>query len=715
MSTPMKLVAILTLLLALSGLVPVSAQDSLGVSMMGRFHFSQATSIVVSGNYLYLAEVSNGVTIFDISNPSTPAPVGSIYNEGSAADLVIVDTTLFVLGIDRICTYDIRNPPAVTQLYMLSLPTDNLNFTIVDHYIYVVTVSRRLIVIEAFHPGDLVELSRLQLSHSVSDVALFNRHAYLPGYNGTVIVNVADPAAPVLVGLDTTLGDWTTAISIVGNTGLVKSETEGLLGVWFQSPTLLRRICTFPNSIGCTAFAWNDSLAFLAFLHGSLQIYDIRNLAVPRLLTTFGQLDFPECVYLQGNRAFVSDYHFGFQVLNIATPSSPTTIGSYSQPGFIQRVAIASPFAYTACGGYGLKVFDYRNPFAPRLAGTYDTPGSVIGVAVQNQYAYLADSTGGLRIVEVTDPANPVQTGVLTYLETIFDVAVRGQYAFILGSLHGLKVVDVSLPATPVEVSHFDSLLSVPRRLVLDSNYAYIATSSNSVVVIDIRDPLQLRFVASIHVPLGVYGIAVSGTTLFLTSNTELKSYDVSDPALPVQVGQYQTLIGNGQIWASGDYVFCSVYTTDLLVIDASNPSNLQLAGLYNCRFLAPDGSIVTNGDTLFVGARESFGIFNIHEAVRVIERPPNETTPTDFRIEQLYPNPFNASTTLIYTLPKSANVRLELFDITGRTVGTVFDWSQDAGTYSVKINSDNLSSGTYFAFLSAGKQSLSRKFVVLK
>lgn len=83
-------------------------------------------------------------------------------------------------------------------------------------------------------------------------------------------------------------------------------------------------------------------------------------------------------------------------------------------------------------------------------------------------------------------------------------------------------------------------------------------------------------------------------------------------------------------------------------------------------------------------------------------------------------PNPFNPSTTIRYILPTRERVRVSVFDISGRLVATLVDREEAPGSYGVEWKgrdaADNqVSSGVYLVRIEAGKQSLSRKMVLLK
>jgi alpha-amylase len=92
----------------------------------------------------------------------------------------------------------------------------------------------------------------------------------------------------------------------------------------------------------------------------------------------------------------------------------------------------------------------------------------------------------------------------------------------------------------------------------------------------------------------------------------------------------------------------------------------------------------------------------------------------TGLRLEQSYPNPFNPSTTVRYSLPGRARVTLRVYDVAGREVAALQDGSQTAGPHEVRWNGlddegRSLSAGTYFLRLRAGGETRTSKMVLLK
>jgi len=79
------------------------------------------------------------------------------------------------------------------------------------------------------------------------------------------------------------------------------------------------------------------------------------------------------------------------------------------------------------------------------------------------------------------------------------------------------------------------------------------------------------------------------------------------------------------------------------------------------------------------------------------------------------YPNPFNAQTTIEYSLPEPAPVSVKVFDLLGRKIETLIDRNQQVGLHQVTWSADRYPSGMYFYRIEAGEFSETRKMTLLK
>jgi hypothetical protein len=93
---------------------------------------------------------------------------------------------------------------------------------------------------------------------------------------------------------------------------------------------------------------------------------------------------------------------------------------------------------------------------------------------------------------------------------------------------------------------------------------------------------------------------------------------------------------------------------------------------------------------------------------------------PTSYELFQNFPNPFNPTTTINYTIPKTEssnylNVQLIVYDVLGREVRKLVNEVQKSGEYRYRFNGANLTSGIYFYRITAGDYSHTRKMILLK
>ncbi|MFH2029046.1 MAG: SdrD B-like domain-containing protein [Bacteroidota bacterium] len=90
-------------------------------------------------------------------------------------------------------------------------------------------------------------------------------------------------------------------------------------------------------------------------------------------------------------------------------------------------------------------------------------------------------------------------------------------------------------------------------------------------------------------------------------------------------------------------------------------------------------------------------------------------TIPTEFALENNYPNPFNPSTIIEFSIPLSGNYKLEVFNILGEKITTLVRGHINPGKHSVTFNALNYASGVYIYRLHGSGVNISRKMLLLK
>ena len=116
--------------------------------------------------------------------------------------------------------------------------------------------------------------------------------------------------------------------------------------------------------------------------------------------------------------------------------------------------------------------------------------------------------------------------------------------------------------------------------------------------------------------------------------------------------------------------------------------------------------------DIKLVAGDQEYVIMTVQEILNNI--------PIEFSLGQNYPNPFNPITKINYTLPKHAKVNVSIYNVLGQKVITLLDKKQEYGYHTLTWNGTNsfgkqMATGVYFAKMSAGKFTQTKKMLLLK
>lgn len=154
----------------------------------------------------------------------------------------------------------------------------------------------------------------------------------------------------------------------------------------------------------------------------------------------------------------------------------------------------------------------------------------------------------------------------------------------------------------------------------------------------------------------------------------------------------------------------------DISQVIASGPHTLDGGGALTLDFALLAGD---NASQLFAAA-DSARVLWESRFTTGVPPSPGESLPEQFTLAANYPNPFNDGTRIEYSLPREADVRLDLFDLNGRLVKTLIDARQPAGWQQIRWdgrrqNGAPAASGTYFCRLQAGGETFIRPLLLLR
>lgn len=119
-----------------------------------------------------------------------------------------------------------------------------------------------------------------------------------------------------------------------------------------------------------------------------------------------------------------------------------------------------------------------------------------------------------------------------------------------------------------------------------------------------------------------------------------------------------------------------------------------------------------TVGATDLTVAKWIFFLFRNPEVISVDDETP---LPQNFKLHQPYPNPFNPTTTIRFSVETSHATSLHIYDINGRLVETLVNGEMQAGDHEIVWNAGEKPSGVYFLRLQSGDFIETQKIILMK
>jgi photosystem II stability/assembly factor-like uncharacterized protein len=121
----------------------------------------------------------------------------------------------------------------------------------------------------------------------------------------------------------------------------------------------------------------------------------------------------------------------------------------------------------------------------------------------------------------------------------------------------------------------------------------------------------------------------------------------------------------------------------------------------------------VSVGGYIFVGTRGGLVYRSSQPTTGIVAS--GNSTPKDFTLSQNFPNPFNPSTTIQFSLPNAAYTSLKVFNILGEQVASLVSGNLEAGQHFIRWNAAGVTSGVYFYRLQAGDFTETKKLILVR
>lgn len=311
---------------------------------------TSASGLVLRGSYAYVANGSDGLRIYNVSNPTNPIGIGHVSNGGFAYAVTVANNYAYLAnGSDGLRIYDVSNP------------TNPVNVG---------------------HTNDVQSFDR------ASAIAIRSNYVYLAIVNdGIHIYDVSDPLHPTNVK-HTITGGLPHGITVSGDRCYVADYTGGLHVYDISNPTNFILLGTGGIS-DANAVVVSGNYAYVANGAYPLVIYDISNATNVNLISyttnLYGQ-GYALDLAISGNYAYIADNSAHMRIFDVSNPANPIWLAQSDESGsFFAGVSVSNNYAYAVNGGLRIFSLDLQLSISSTSSNTllFSWPGSTFVSTLQ--------------------------------------------------------------------------------------------------------------------------------------------------------------------------------------------------------------------------------------------------------------------------------------------------------------------------------------------
>lgn len=561
---------------------------------------SNGRGLDVTGSVAYVASSFGGVSIIDVSEPTTPTILDTYVTVGSAHDVVffgnhaaIADTNA---GIDFVDVSDPTQPVFVAHIpmqnpYDLALRGDRL-------YVFANSLQKQFHIIDISDPSQPAIIGSEDLSFTAYDLIVHGNYAYLAlSDKGFEVIEIGNELDPDSLGRIDIEDARAYGLAVKGNHLLV-AESDGIEVFSLAVPSAPEPVAyvKLGGSNGTGGFEIVDDLAYLTRSFDGVQVVDVRNPLAPRNLGVLSTDGSQSDLVVRDGLIYVSDGNSAFHVVARGFPAPSAVVADLPLP-FPTKVAVQADRAYVGAGN-DLYIVDIGDPTDLELLGTTEVQSNINALQVRGSYAFAA--TIGMEVIDVTNPTLPFVAGGHIDIDGVTDMVLVDDVIYASASFDGLKVIDISTPTSPLPVLELPAD-NISRGVAHDGITAVLAHGFPGVAFFDTTDELNPQFTANEDTRNAVdvrarsgyaYVSEFSGNGL----NNALAVLSYANPLDPIPVEEVYLPDNPGPLVLDGDYAYVSGSVSGVLAVGIENPNTPYLAGWLP----TPSGNV---GDVVVQGA----------------------------------------------------------------------------------------------------------------
>lgn len=567
------------------------------IIVMGRFRKANSVAyfifIVFIFTLIIFARMSSGETMYQDNKNILTEPitngilesqeylfsdnctlVGSFNdNLGFQFDSVIVDDILYVMTYTGLYLFNNSNPifpELINQIGALQV----YQIAFKDDVLFLTTSQQGLLMYNVSNPRDLKEIYHY--------------------YNATTIGT-----------------GFVASITIQGDFAYYANQKEGLVIFDISNITKPIVVGRYPDR-NCLRVTVSGNLAFLSIqLENIVEVVNVTDPTNPVNFTKYNAFNQVTRIVIDNDIAFLAASTGGLQILNISDVHNMTKIGEFNDGGASHDVQIVNDVAFLTDVEEGLEIIDIANLSAPSLISRYEEFFEYNGIFVSGNFAYLSSYYTGIELLDITNLENPIRIQRMGIGGFSYNVRVKGSTAYVCDSGQGIEIIDIRDPSNPTRMSIYQATPHMyGYDMEIQGDIGFIGSIFNGVFIVDLSDETYPVLLS--NAITSVYALAVDGDYMYVSLNSGLRIFDISDLTNPIPLNFYAVSGYLDHIEIYNNMAFLSLGSNGILVLDVSNPNSPQ--EILSWQPTSRVSSVDVKDDIIYINDFEGLFIYDISD-----------------------------------------------------------------------------------------------------
>jgi hypothetical protein len=361
---------------------------------------------------------------------------------------------------------------------------------------------------------------------------------------------------------------------------------------------------------------------------------------------------------------------------------------------------------------------DISDPLNPVFLDTLDwveNPGEgddINGIDIHYPYLFAGTRTGVL-VVNISNPSYLSRITLFKmFATTLFETTKYWNGYLLVRSSHEIFVLDADRP---------DSL-----KVLKINDYGYLGSNIYGVrgnfidTLLFIEKGLtsfnksgEISFVKYYPNQFTITGLQTHDSLLILGAYKDIHIYSFNQNFDFKEIGIFASPNGEGDytcIEVQGNYIYAVCSYGSVFIIDMTDPSIPTFIGQFRNTLWSLFYQVIVRDKYMLIASSYN-GVFLVetHLPTNTAEIPPS---PSSLSLAPAYPNPFSGSATITYSLPNQEHIALEVYDMLGRKVQTLYNGQRVPGKHTTRLDAGNLPTGVYQVVLKTALGTKSRMVI---